>query len=103
MGATERVRDLVSPLVSDRGLILYDLSQESGVLTVLVDQDGGIDLQVIAELTRAISRALDEHDPIPGKYTLEVSSPGLERPLRRREHFDGALDTEVTIKTRPGT
>src|SRR5690606_13866067 len=50
-----------------------------------------------------ISRALDEHDPIAGSYTLEVSTPGLERPLRTPEHFSRSIGASVKIKTKPGT
>ena len=84
MSTPERVRTLVEPLVAELDLDLYDLEHTGGVLRVLVDQPGGVDIDAIAALTRAISRALDEHDPIPGEYTLEVSSPGLERRCARR-------------------
>ena len=56
-------------------------------------------MDAITPLTRAISRALDEHDPIDGRFTLEVSSPGLERTLRTPEHFGGAVGLVVSIKT----
>ena len=101
MASSERVRAIVAPLVADRDLELYDLELRSGQVVVLVDRPGGVDLEALGELTRAISRALDEHDPIPGKYTLEVSSPGLERPLRRPEHYEGAVGEQITIKTVP--
>ena len=54
------------------------------------------------QVARAISRTLDEHDPIQGHYTLEVSTPGLERPLRTPAHFQGAIGAEVKVKTHPG-
>jgi ribosome maturation factor RimP len=101
MAGSERVRAIVAPLVAERGLDLYDLEHRSGQVTVLVDRSGGVDLEVLSELTRAVSRALDEHDPIPGKYTLEVSSPGLERPLRRPEHYRSAQGEVITVKTQP--
>jgi ribosome maturation factor RimP len=101
MASSERVRAIVAPLVAERDLDLYDLEHRSGQVTVLVDRTGGVDLEVLSELTRAVSRALDEHDPIPGKYTLEVSSPGLERPLRRPEHYRGARGEVITVKTVP--
>ncbi len=55
-----------------------------------------------AACTRTISRALDEHDPIDGRYALEVGSPGLERPLRTPAHYAGAVGTTVKVKTTPG-
>jgi ribosome maturation factor RimP len=103
MSTSERVRDLVEPLVAAAGLDLYDLELGGGVLQVLVDREGGADIDAIAKLTRAISRSLDEHDPIAGHYTLEVSTPGLERPLRTPAHFTRAIGSTVKVKTKPGT
>lgn len=97
--AAERIRDLVAPLVSAESARLYDVEHNGGVLRVLVDADGGIGLDAITRLARAIGRELDEHDPIPGRYTLEVSSPGLERRLRTPEHFRGAVGAPVKVKT----
>jgi ribosome maturation factor RimP len=102
MTTTDRVRDIVVPLVADADLDLYDLDLAGGVLQVLVDKPGGADIGVISTLARSISRALDEHDPIDGTYALEVSSPGLERPLREPAHFAKAVGTTVKIKTKPG-
>ncbi len=98
----DRVRALVEPLVDAADLSLYDLDLAGGVLKVLVDAPGGADIDAISRLARTVSRALDEHDPIEGRYTLEVSSPGLERPLRTPEHFAGAIGSTVKVKTRPG-
>ena len=102
MTATDRVREIVAPLVAEADLDLYDLELEGGVLKVLVDAPGGADINVISKLSRAISRSLDEHDPIDGKYTLEVGSPGLERPLREPSHYATAVGTTVKVKTKPG-
>ena len=60
-------------------------------------------MDAIAGVTREVSRALDYEDPIAGTYTLEVTSPGLERPLKRPADFERAVGTEVAIKTQPGT
>ncbi len=103
MSSVERLRALIVPLVDDAGLELYDIDQSGSTLQVLVTRPGGIDVDALTRLSRAVSRTLDEHDPIPGKYLLEVSSPGLERPLRRPEHYQGAVGTEVTVKTVAGT
>lgn len=102
MTTGEQVRELVEPLVTGAGLSLYDVEHTGGAVRVLVDRDGGVGLDELAELTRRVSRLLDEHDPIPGRYTLEVSSPGLERPLRTAGHFAGAVGSEITVKTLPG-
>ncbi len=102
MSTADRVRDIVAPLVADADLDLYDLDLNGGVLQVLVDTPGGADIDAISRLARAISRALDEHDPIDSKYTLEVGTPGLERPLRAPAHFTRAIGSTVKIKTAPG-
>jgi ribosome maturation factor RimP len=101
MTTATRVEHLVLPLLEAAGLELYDLELAGGVLRVLVDRPGGADIDVISTVARQLSRALDEHDPIDGRYTLEVSTPGLERPLRTAAHFQGALGAEVKVKTRP--
>jgi ribosome maturation factor RimP len=102
MGAAERVSELVVPLLEEIGLGLYDVEWTGGSVRVLVQRDGGVDVDSLTEATRRISRSLDEADPIPGTYTLEVSSPGLERPLRTEEHYRGAVGELVTIKLRAG-
>ena len=103
MTAIDRVREIVVPLVEAAELDLYDLDLAGGVLQVLVDRPGGADIGAVSRLARVISRALDEHDPIDGNYALEVSTPGLERPLRTPDHFSRAIGSSVKIKTKPGT
>ena len=99
MSTVERVREVVEPLLANQSLTLYDLELSGSQLRITVEGPDGVDLEAIARATRAISVALDEHDPIPSKYTLEVSSPGLERPLRTPKHFVGAIGTTVSVKT----
>ena len=103
MTVVDRVRHLVVPLVEAADLDLYDLDLANGILQVLVDRPGGADIAAVSRLARVISRALDEQDPIDGNYALEVSTPGLERPLRTPAHFAGAVGTTVKLKTKPGT
>ena len=102
MATTDAVRALVVPLLDSRGVDLYDVELTGGTLRVLVDRDGGVDLDALGELSTTISGALDASDPLPGGYTLEVSSPGLERPLRTPQHFAAVIGKRVTVKTRPG-
>ncbi|MCB0971445.1 MAG: ribosome maturation factor RimP [Acidimicrobiales bacterium] len=102
MDTVSRVRLLVAPIVDDAGASLYDLDFQGGVLRVTIEHPEGVDLGLIGGLSREISRSLDEADPIAGRYTLEVSSPGLERRLRRPEHFAGAVGSPVTLKLRAG-
>ncbi len=99
-----RLHALIDPIVADLALDLYDLDYAGGVLKVTVDtppgSPGGIDVDTLAQCTRLISRELDHSDPIPGHYTLEVSSPGLERTLRTPRHFQREVGKEVSIRLR---
>lgn len=99
MSTIDRVRTLVEPVCAADGVELVDVELAGGVLRVTVDRDGGLDLDAISSLTRRISRLLDEDDPVPGRYTLEVSSPGLERRLRTPDHFRRAVGDQVTVRT----
>jgi len=98
----KRVRDLVEPIASDLRLDLYDVEQRGGTMRVTLDtpagSDAGVDLDQLALATRLISRELDHHDPIPGKYTLEVTSPGVERSLRTPEHFQREIGKELNVR-----
>ena len=98
----ERVRALVEPIVTDLGLEIYDVEQRGGTLRVTIDtppgSPGGVDLDQIAVATRLISRDLDEHDPLPGRYTLEVTSPGVERTLRTPAHFAREVGKRIAVR-----
>jgi len=102
MAVTERIDALAAPLCDRVGVELVDVEYEGGVVRLVVDQPEGVGMDAIANLTREVSRALDHEDPISGTYTLEVTSPGLERPLKCPEHFVRALGRDVTVKTAPG-
>lgn len=102
MAVLDRVRAVVVPILDEAGVELYDIDYNGGVLRVLIDRDGGIDLDTIASLSSIIGREMDLVDPIPSAYTLEVSSPGIERPLRTAEHFSGAVGERVRCKLAPG-
>ena len=101
MGIVERVNQLVEPICADLGVDLFDVDHAGGILRVTVERDGGVDIGTISLITRELSRALDHDDPIPGRYTLEVSSPGLERPLRRQTHFVRSVGARIKVKTKP--
>jgi ribosome maturation factor RimP len=101
MTVVERVRAVVSPLLADLGLEVYDVEHAGGTLRITVDREGGVDLDTIALATRIVSRELDHTDPMPGRYTLEVTSPGLERNLRTPAHFERAVGTVVNVRTHP--
>ena len=101
MGIVEKVNQLVEPICADLGVELFDVDHAGGILRVTVEREGGVDIGTIALITRELSRALDHDDPIPGRYTLEVSSPGLERPLRRQSHFVRSVGQRIKVKTKP--
>jgi ribosome maturation factor RimP len=100
-GVAQVVADTVAPILAGEGLDLFDVVVAGATVQVFVDQPGGIDLDTLARATRLVSEAIDRIDPIPGRYTLEVSSPGLERPLRTPEHFRRFVGSDVTVRTRP--
>ena len=100
---TNDLADALSPLLEARGLDLVDVELHGSELTVYVDREGGVDLDALGEATRAVSAALDEIDPLPGRYTLAVSSPGLERRLRTPAHFMRAVGEAVTVRVHGGT
>ena len=93
--------DLETPLrslLSDLGLDLYDVELAKGTLNVVVTKAGGVDLESLTKANRAVSEWLDANDPIPGRFTLDVSSPGLERKLRTPPHFQSTLGEVVTLR-----
>lgn len=95
--------DLETPLrsvLSGLGLDLYDVELAGGALNVTVTRPGGVDLDALTAASHALSAWLDANDPIPGRYTLDVSSPGLERKLRTPGHFAGAVGEVVTLRER---
>lgn len=100
---TERVRALVEQPLSEAGFELIDVERKGPVLAVTLDRPEGIDLEAVTEATRLVNALLDEHDLLGAQSTLEVSSPGIERPLRTPEHFRRFVGTEVAVKLRPGT
>ena len=100
----ERLWTTMEPYLEAEGVELDDLAVtgRSGgrIVRVTVDADEGVGVDRIAALSRGLARLLDESDPIQGAYTLEVSSPGLERELRRPSHFSKAVGSEVSVTTR---
>jgi ribosome maturation factor RimP len=98
----DRVSALILPIVTDLGLELYDVEYQGGILRVVVDTPrggpAGVNMESIALITRLISREFDHSDPVPGHYTLEVTSPGLERSLRVPKHFIREVGKVVAIR-----
>lgn len=96
------VSALVEPIINEMGLQLWDVRyvKEGALwyLRIFIDKPEGITIEDCEKVTRAVDAPLDELDPIEGSYTLEVSSPGIERELIRDEHFDQFLGAPVMIK-----
>jgi ribosome maturation factor RimP len=102
---TQRVWELAEPLALAAGLELVDVQYrpEGGrvVLRVLLDRPGGgVTLDELTRASRDLGDVLDAHDAVPGRYNLECSSPGLNRPLLREAHFRRALGQRVRVQTR---
>jgi ribosome maturation factor RimP len=104
MDVLEEVSGLAEAVVRRRSLSLWDVevggSKGSRIVRVYVDGEEGVDLDTVAEVSEEISRGLDLRDPIEGRYTLEVSSPGLERTLKRPEHYARSVGKQVVVKTK---
>jgi ribosome maturation factor RimP len=98
----QRVRAIVDPIASDLSLDVYDVEQRGGTLRVTLDTPPGspasVDLEQLALATRLISRQLDHDDPVPGRYTLEVTSPGVERTLRTPAHFHREIGKTINVR-----
>ncbi|MEV0529226.1 ribosome maturation factor RimP [Streptomyces sp. NPDC050439] len=104
---SERLRELLEPLVSSKELDLEEIEVASvgrkRVLRVVVDSDDGVDLDQIAEISRELSEKLDESDAMgDGEYTLEVGSPGAERPLTEHRHYLRAVGRLVKFQLTEG-
>ena len=99
-----KVIAFIEPLVEDGGLELVDVVylSEGGtmVLRVLVDREGGIGIDDLGRLSKRISALLDDEAVVPGVYSLEVSSPGLDRPLKRERDFVRAVGRKAQILTK---
>jgi ribosome maturation factor RimP len=94
---------LLAPLVEGLGCELWELEYSpgrgTGLLRLYIDAGAGITVDDCERVSRAVSELLDAADPIPGHYTLEVSSPGLERPLRTARHFERFVGETVSVET----
>ncbi|MBN6887202.1 ribosome maturation factor RimP [Cytobacillus horneckiae] len=100
---TEVVEQLVTPILSDLQLELVDIEYvkegKEWFLRVFIDKDSGVDIEECGMVSERLSEKLDEVDPIPYNYFLEVSSPGAERPLKKEQDFVKAVGKNVFIKT----
>lgn len=99
----EKVKSTIEPVLEDRGFELVDLEYRREpvgmVLRLFVDRPGGVDLEACSEASAVVSGKLDETDIIKSSYTLEVSSPGVERRLTKAAHFHRFIGEKVAVRT----
>lgn len=96
------VADILKPVIEAEGFELWDVEylKEGSrmILRVTIDKSGGVNIDDCEKVNRAIDPILDEADPIPNSYYLEVSSPGLERELRTAEHIEKNIGETVKVR-----
>ncbi len=88
---SEKVKELVQPIIRDMGYRLFDVEfkpERGWVLRIIIDRADGVTIRDCERVSKSVSALLDVEDPIPSSYILEVSSPGLNRELKKVEHYD---------------
>ncbi len=99
----QKVGELVEPLTDYNGLELVLVEFVKGprgnTLRLVIDKEGGVTLDDCSRLSRVVSDLLDVHDPVPGSYNLEVSSPGINRPLVNAEDYERFSGQKVFVRT----
>jgi ribosome maturation factor RimP len=100
----DRLQEITSPILWTLGLELVDVvcvgQGPRSVVRVLINKPGGVTITDCEQAHKALGPALDVADPFPHAYTLEVSSPGLDRPFKRLQDFQRAIGKEVSLKLR---
>ncbi len=107
-GIVASVVESVAPIVASRLIEVLDVECDGeGIRVTLEDPSGTMDSEILAEVTPLISQAIDANPDVdrayPGRFTLEVSTPGLERVLRTPEHFERFIGSQINVKLKPGT
>jgi len=99
----DRIKIIIEPVINAEGIELYDIEfnrmRGKGLLRVFIEKEGGVTIYDCERISREIEAALDVEDPIPFSYVLEVSSPGLDRPLRKLEDFNKYSGNTVRVVT----
>lgn len=97
----EKIAEKAAKVCESYGAFLYDIlyvkEGKTQVLRILADREGGIEIDVCEKISREISAYLDETNPINDVYTLEVSSPGVERKLRTDKHYEMVMGKMITV------
>jgi len=98
----KEVISLLDPIIQERDIFLWDIEFKkegpSYVLRIYLDKEGGMGISDCEEVSRALSEKLDEADPIPQAYMLEVSSAGLDRAIKYDFHFEKCMGKKVDVK-----
>ncbi len=95
-----KVKDLIAPLLESMGYRLFDVEfkpERGWVLRVIIDKENGVTIGDCEEVSKRVSALLDVEDPIPSSYTLEVSSPGINRSLEKPEHYAFFIGRRVRV------
>ncbi|NNJ73330.1 MAG: ribosome maturation factor RimP [Enterobacterales bacterium] len=104
MTVEQKLNELVAPTITAMQYEFVGLEYLSGakpiVLRIYIDHEDGINVDDCALVSRQISAVLDVEDPIKGEYNLEVSSPGLNKPLFRAEHYQSCIGERISLKLR---
>jgi ribosome maturation factor RimP len=99
----EQITDIAQPILKSAGLELVDIefvkAGRDAVLRLFIDKEGGISLEDCAGVSRELSAILDVEDFVPSNYTLEVSSPGLDRPLKKPADYERFAGRLVKLRT----
>ncbi|GAA0495843.1 ribosome maturation factor RimP [Salinibacillus aidingensis] len=99
---TETTEELVQPILDDMNLELVDTEfvkeGKNWFLRVYIDKEGGVDIEECGKVSEALSEKLDEAEPVKDPYYLEVSSPGVERPLKKEQDFIDHTGENVYVK-----
>jgi len=100
---TEKVKELLDPIILEEGMELVEIQvkkrKNGHLLRIFIDKHGGIGINDCENISEQLSRILDVEDIFPGRYILEVSSPGLDRPLKTEKDFKRCIGRMVNIST----
>lgn len=102
-GKEKSLLEVLEPLAAERGVEIVTLeivgARKSPTIRVYIDTDHGVGFDELASTQAWVNEVMDSIDPFPGAYMLEVSSPGIDRPLRTPAHFQRCLEQEVSVRT----
>lgn len=102
MSLRDDLINLLEPTLESMGYELVELecrpNPRNGLVRIFIDKPGGVGLDDCEQVSHQVSGVMDVEDPMPGQYSLEVSSPGLDRPMRKVSHFEQAIGSNVKLE-----